>query len=159
MKIMNKVLKLTMIICLLLSSFGASAVIGPKVDTLSSNNKKIGFETTFTNIRVDTKQEKELSFREKLTLKFIKWKFKKLFPADEEVKFSSSAIGGFVLGLVSLFIAGIILGGFAIFFSARALSKIKKSPETVKGKGLAIAGLVLGIIGVLGALYVLTVLG
>lgn len=65
------------------------------------------------------------------------------------------AISGFIIGLVSLFIAGIPLGIVAIIFSAIALGQIPKKGQ--KGRGFAIAGLILGIIGIVGALIVLTV--
>ncbi len=73
---------------------------------------------------------------------------------ETEVKTDGKAIAGFVCGLLSVFIAGIILGILGIVFSARALSRIG-ADKTRKGKGLAIAGLVLGIVGVVGAALVL----
>lgn len=66
------------------------------------------------------------------------------------------AIAGFISGVISIFIAGIPLGLLAIIFSSIALNNIKKYPVTYSGKGLAIAGLVLGILGFIGAIYVLT---
>lgn len=62
-------------------------------------------------------------------------------------------VAGFVIGLVSLFVAGIPLGILAIVFSAVALGQIDKKGE--KGRGFAIAGLVLGLVGLVGALIVL----
>lgn len=66
------------------------------------------------------------------------------------------AIAGFISGVISIFIAGIPLGLLAIIFSSIALNNIKKYPVTYSGKGLAIAGLILGILGFIGAIYVLT---
>jgi len=63
------------------------------------------------------------------------------------------AIAGFVIGLVSLFIAGIPLGIVAIVFSIIATGRIKKNGS--KGRGFAIAGLVLGLVGVIGAIVLL----
>ena len=56
------------------------------------------------------------------------------------------AITSCVLGLVSLFTyaGGIILGSMAITFGHLALARMKRDPQNVKGKGLAIAGLTLG---------------
>ncbi len=68
------------------------------------------------------------------------------------------AIAGLVTGIVSIFIAGIPLGACAIIFSAIALKKIRESPELYKGKGMAIAGLICGIIGVVGALIYISTL-
>ena len=62
------------------------------------------------------------------------------------------AIASLVLGIVSLFVFGYIAGALAIIFSVVA----KKKGSTSK---LATAGLVLGIIGVAGALLVQVVCG
>ncbi len=66
------------------------------------------------------------------------------------------AIAGFVLGLVSILFLGFITGILAIIFSALGLQKINREPELFSGKGLAVAGLILGIINV--ALPLLAVL-
>lgn len=71
-------------------------------------------------------------------------------PAKDEGK--GYAIASLVLGIVSLFIFGYIAGALAIIFSVVA----KKKGTTSK---LATAGLVLGIIGVAGALLVQIVCG
>ncbi len=64
---------------------------------------------------------------------------------------NSLAVAGFVVSIVSLFInlAGIV-GLVATILSAIGLSKVK---ETGKGKGLAIAGLIIGIIGIVYGIY------
>ena len=80
--------------------------------------------------------------------------------AADDAKTDGMAIAGFITGLVSLFLFGIILGPLGIIFSAIALKRIKRNPEKRKGRGLAIAGLILGICGVIGwAIYVRFVLG
>jgi len=65
-----------------------------------------------------------------------------------ERKYSGFSIVSFVLGLCSLFlfwipILGLVIPILAVIFGFVALSKIKKNSE-LQGKGLAIAGLVLG---------------
>jgi hypothetical protein len=67
------------------------------------------------------------------------------------------AMTGFVLALVSLFLNfwG-IMGILATVFSAIGLSKISVTKE--KGKGLAIAGLVIGIFSILYAVLQLMLL-
>ena len=66
-----------------------------------------------------------------------------LKPNDDGLRFHWAAITGFVLGILSVVI--IYLAIPAIVFSAIALSKIKQNPETYKGKGLALAGLIIGL--------------
>jgi hypothetical protein len=58
------------------------------------------------------------------------------------------AIVGLSTGVVGLFIFGILFGICAIVFSSIALGSINKNPEKYKGKGMAIAGLVIGIVGI-----------
>ena len=61
---------------------------------------------------------------------------------------SALAIWSLVLGILS-FCAVCVTGVPAIILGVLALNKIKKSPATLKGQGLAIAGLVTGAIGTL----------
>lgn len=56
------------------------------------------------------------------------------------------SIASFVVSLVGLFVFSVILGPIAIIFSAIGLSKANRYPEQWKGKGLAITGLILGIL-------------
>jgi len=69
-------------------------------------------------------------------------------PASEPAKTEGLAIAGFVSGLVGLFVASIPLGALAVVFGAISLSKIKKNPQRFKGRGLAIASIILGIVDV-----------
>ena len=71
-------------------------------------------------------------------------------PAEDGAKMDGLAIAGFVCGIISLFVFGIILGPLAVIFSALALKRIKRSEGARKGRGLAIAGLILGIVGIVG---------
>lgn len=63
------------------------------------------------------------------------------------------AVAGFVCGVVGLFLFGIVLGPLAIIFSAIGLSKSNKEGRPLRG--LAIAGLVLGIVATLGWIIVI----
>lgn len=66
---------------------------------------------------------------------------------------SGLAVASLVCGILAFFVLGIVLGVLAIIFGGVALSKIRKNPE-VSGRGMAIAGLVLGIVAtVVTALY------
>lgn len=103
---------------------------------------------------------RKLTFRERLLLPIIKHKIKKGLEADvavSDAKMDGMAIAGFVIGLCSLFIAGVILGPLSIIFSLISLKRIKRDSATRKGKGLAIAGLILGIVGTVGGAIVLAI--
>jgi Domain of unknown function (DUF4190) len=60
---------------------------------------------------------------------------------------SGKAIASLVLGIISLFLFGVIAGVLAIIFGVQARREIEADPS-VGGRGLATAGLTLGIIGV-----------
>ena len=109
--------------------------------------------------QLETQLGRKLTFKERIGFSLYKLgitKDRKLDPvahAPASGKTNGFAVAGFVIGLVSLFVAGIPLGTVAIVFSAVALGQIQKKGE--KGKGFAIAGLILGIVGVVGAAIVL----
>ena len=71
------------------------------------------------------------------------------------IKTEGLGIAGFVSSLVGLFIAGIPLGLVGLIFGGISLSKIKKQPNKFKGKGLAIASIIIGIIAIIGAIIVI----
>ena len=68
------------------------------------------------------------------------------YPGQDTRKTSGFAIAALVCSLVGLLFFGIILEPLAIIFGAVGLNQCNKQPGQFKGKGLAIAGLVLGII-------------
>jgi hypothetical protein len=72
-------------------------------------------------------------------------------PGYAEPKWNGMAIAGFVLAITCFSLLGTI-------FSAVALAQINKEPQRYKGKGLAIAGLVLGIV-MLGLILILAFTG
>lgn len=71
------------------------------------------------------------------------------------LKTEGLGLAGFISGLVGLFIAGIPLGTIGVVFGAISLTKIKKQPQRFKGKGFAIASIIIGIIAVVGTIIVL----
>ena len=73
-------------------------------------------------------------------------------------KTDSMAIAGFVLSLVGLLIFAIIFGFLAIVFSGIGMANISKSSVPVRGIGLAIAGLIIGMLDlVVGLLVLMTI--
>ena len=64
-------------------------------------------------------------------------------------KTSGLAVASFVLSLVGIFCVGFITGTLAVIFGGVAISKISKNPG-LKGNGLAVAGLVIGIVDIIG---------
>ena len=65
-------------------------------------------------------------------------------------KTNGLAIAALVCGLVGLLFFPPILGPLALIFGLVALNQINKSGGTQKGKGMAIAGVVLGPIAIIG---------
>lgn len=66
---------------------------------------------------------------------------------DGEAQTDGMAIASFVLSIAGLFIAGLILGTLGIIFGAIGIGRTSGGKK--KGQGLAIAGLVIGILDVL----------
>jgi hypothetical protein len=65
-----------------------------------------------------------------------------------------------VLGILSLFFCGIVLGPIAWIMGNNALAEIDRNPAAYTNRGLVQAGRVIGIIGtVLGALGILLLIG
>ena len=91
-----------------------------------------------------------------------KKRVEKVSANGDEPKMNGMALTGFIssmLGVVlSFFLIGIVIGIVATVFSAIGLGKINKEPTKWKGKGLAIAGLVLGIIEIVVSIAVLVLL-
>jgi len=74
-------------------------------------------------------------------------------PVMIEKRTSGLAVAALVLGILSIallcIIIGFIPGILGIIFGAIALGQIKKEPQVIQGRGLAIAGIITSIIGIL----------
>lgn len=77
---------------------------------------------------------------------------------EDETKVHYFAITGFITSLLGIFLFGFILGVIAIIFSAIGLTKIKNEPTKWTGKGMAIAGLIIGIVEIIAWLIILALL-
>lgn len=71
------------------------------------------------------------------------------------LKTEGLGLAGFISGLIGLFIASIPLGLIAVIFGSISLSKIKKQSQRYKGKGFAIASIILGIVDVVAMIVLL----
>jgi hypothetical protein len=60
--------------------------------------------------------------------------------------------------LVGLILVGIPLGVIAIVLSARSLSKSRRNPDRYSGKGLALAGLIIGSIDIIAVMMTMVIL-
>ncbi len=102
---------------------------------------------------VEEKLGRKLKWKERQVLKLTQRRLKKLNKKAskqnlEEAKMNGLAIAGFVCSIVGLlFSLWFVLAILGIIFSAIALKKIKKTGQG--GRGLAVAGLVIGIVSFL----------
>jgi hypothetical protein len=81
-------------------------------------------------------------------------------PPQENMPTKMEGLGltGFVAGIVGLFIAGIPLGLIGVIFGGISLSKIKRYPGRYRGRGIAIASIIIGFAAIIGAIIVLSVM-
>jgi hypothetical protein len=75
--------------------------------------------------------------------------------STEEAKTEGLGLAGFIISLAGLFVFGIPFGLLAIIFGSISLGKIKRNPGRFKGKGYALASLIIGFIDVVGLVILL----
>ena len=128
------------------------AINGPQ--TVSIQNQRNSTAT----VEIETLSKKEHRQLVRKTMKSTKKSFFKTLrgPSDPD-QVNGFAVAGFVCGLVGLLAGGIILGALGIIFSAVALKRIREFRGGSRGKGLAIAGLVLGIVAFAASIVILAV--
>lgn len=76
-------------------------------------------------------------------------------PIPPQPKTSALAVWSLVLGILSLMCFTIFAGIPGVICGHKALSKIKKSDGSLSGKGLAIAGLITGYLGIAWAVFII----
>lgn len=60
-----------------------------------------------------------------------------------------------VLGIISLVICGLILGGAAVYEGSQARKRIHQSNGALTGDGMALAGMILGVLGIASTVIIL----
>ncbi len=114
--------------------------------------------------QLESQLGRKLKFKERIALSILKSKIKKseknaqnANPEDNYAVTDGFAIAGFVLGILSILVLGLLFGILAIIFSAISLNRIRKFDGLYKGKGLATAGLIMGIIGLALAVLIIAI--
>ena len=81
-------------------------------------------------------------------------------PAQDNMppKMEGLGLTGFIASLVGLFIGGIPLGLIGVIFGGISLSKIKRNPARYRGRGIAIASIIIGFVDIVGAIVVLSMM-
>lgn len=139
---------LTAALLLFVAPLHMQAVSGPTVVAVKQQETDISQSETLTK-----REHRQLSRIAKRQAK--KNVFEILSSPSDPNAFNGFAIAGFVCAVVGLIVAGIILGALGIIFSAIALKRIREGRGGSRGRGLAIAGLVIGIVAVVGAIFII----
>ncbi len=148
----------TLLFCLLLNP-AAQAVVSPvgALEAPVKTNKELKDLSAEDILQLDRAELEEklgrkMKLKERMMLKITKRKMKKLSKKAsnqrlEEAGTNGLAVAGFVCSIVGLLLSvWLLLAILGIVFSAIALSKIKRTGEG--GRGLAMAGLIIGIVAV-----------
>ena len=115
----------------------------------------------FSRKQFEKQLGRKLKFKERLGFMLMKGRINKELEKNsnkegEKLPTDGLAITSFIFGIVGVFFAGLIFGLLAIIFGVLSLEKIKRSNGRVKGKGLAIAGTIIGLISLIGAIFLIT---
>ena len=108
-------------------------------------------KSTKTNNSVNPVLLKDLKKELKAYKKESKRNFKNtnsLESDDDEPKVHWAALTGMICGILGLLVTPFLFSTLGIIFGGIGLSKIKKNPEKYKGKGMAVTGLVTGIVAI-----------
>lgn len=76
--------------------------------------------------------------------------------ASDGRKNQGLAVAGFVTSLAGLFVLSIPLGLLSVIFGAVSLGKIRRNPSRYKGKGFAIAAIIIGLVDVVAMIVLLS---
>ena len=137
-----------------------SSVTSQSDNITASANENLIIEKNITP--TITNQESKLeSYNNSISFSAFKKEFKKgtssIIRSNKTYGASMNglAVAGFICSIVGIIVFGLILGVVAIILSGIGLSKINKDPINWNGKGLAIAGIIIGILDIIGwAIYI-----
>ena len=104
-----------------------------------------------TNNPVNTASLKDLKKEFKANKKEAKENTNNVYSTDSEfegAKVHWAALTGMICGILGLLVTPFLFATLGVIFSGIGLNKIKKNPEKYKGKGMAITGLVTGIVAI-----------
>jgi hypothetical protein len=76
---------------------------------------------------------------------------------ENNLKKHGMAVTGFVTSIIGFFLFGFVFGLLAVIFSGIGLNKINNDPDRWSGKGLATAGIIIGIIDIIGWLLLIAI--
>jgi len=147
---------LLLLVFFLVNQTPSQAIVGTS-KTLSSSSSVFDLPAADI-IDLDKKQlaekmNRSLTWKEKMAVSWVKRKAKKAKKGSkrervEHAKTDGMAIAGFVTGILGIcFGFSLLFAILGVVFSAISLKRIRRNPD-LGGKGLATAGLVLGIVGV-----------
>lgn len=129
------------------------SVSNDKQQIILPKKEKINLLSSNKVTTVDEEKQTEPSFKSE-----FKKGAKMLLANGDEPKTNGLALTGFICSLVGFFLFGFILGVLALIFSAIGLGKINKDTSKWKGKGMAIAGIIIGAIDVVAWLIIIAIL-
>lgn len=101
------------------------------------------------------RERRQLRRAQRLQKRYPEWSPRQSLDAAKPM--NGLAVAGFVLAIAGFVVFDLLLIGavLGIVFSAIALAQLKKREGEQRGRGLAIAGLVLGIVGLLGLVAII----
>lgn len=144
----------TLIFCFAFLAFESNAVTAYTTNRTYEITSLVEIEgNDLTNLKKEDFERKvgrKLTFKEKIALKILKKRLKKKSKRKgnrvlNEPKTDGLAIASFVCSLATVIpIIGIVGPFLGIIFGIIALVRINESPQYIKGKAFAIAGIVIG---------------
>lgn len=136
---------LLLMVCsvMLLAPVGASAaaISGGDKGMVKPQAKAIEYKKTITTKEIEQALGRKMTGVEKFAFKLNRKKLVKALNAPSALESSDRTNTWAIVG----FVTSLLIGPLGVIFSAIALGQIKKTGE--RGKGLAIAGLIIGIVG------------